>query len=62
MYFIAKVDGEKLHEIQEFEKRAGVRLLALSEVDLEPAPLPADLLEELREKEEEWGVCLVAVR
>ena len=62
MYFVAKVDSEKLREIQEFEQRAGVRLLALTEIDVEPATLPPDMLKELREKEEEWGLCLVAVR
>jgi hypothetical protein len=62
MYVLANLDSDTLERIQKFERDSGLRLLALRDVDLEPAAIAADSLAEVKKLEEELGICLVAVR
>lgn len=62
MYVLANLDSDTLERIQKFERDSGVRLLALRDVELEPAAIAADTLAEVKKLEEELGICLVAVR
>jgi len=62
MYVLANLDNDKLGTLQSFEEEAGLRVLALSHVEVEPAPIDAEALDGLRRLEEELGVCLVAVQ
>ena len=62
MHVLANLKQEQLRVIQEFEQKAGVRVLALAPMEIDPASIDADLLTRLQEMEKELGVCLVAVR
>jgi hypothetical protein len=62
MYVLANLESSTLERIQKFERDSGVRLLALRDVELEPAAIAADTLAEVKRLEEELGICLVAVR
>jgi hypothetical protein len=62
MYVLANLESSTLERIQKFERDSGVRLLALRDVELEPAAIAADTLAEVKKLEEELGICLVAVR
>ncbi|MBN2307826.1 MAG: hypothetical protein JXR94_02575 [Candidatus Hydrogenedentes bacterium] len=62
MYVFAKLDDEGLERVQELERLTGMRLVALTDVALDPASLPADMLDRLQGLEEELGMCLLAVR
>jgi len=62
MYVLAKLDEQKLKEIQEFEREEGVRVVALQDVPLAPASLDGAKLHALQDLEKELGICLVAVR
>jgi hypothetical protein len=62
MFTFANLDDVKLKEIREFEAKSGLRVVALADVDLEPAPVASDTVEELRKMEQDLGVCLLAVK
>ncbi len=62
MFVLAQLDPSQLSVVQRFEQAAGVRLLAMKDMEVASAPITADMLEELQQLEEELGVCLVAVR
>jgi hypothetical protein len=62
MFMLANLDEEKLKAIQDMERIEGIRVIALQDVAVEPAPIDAEKLLALREIEQELGVCLVAVR
>ncbi len=61
MFVIAQLRGEQVDQLQRFEQTKGIKVLALAEMKVNPAPLDAEGLEELRKLEEELGVCLLAV-
>ncbi len=60
MYLLSKLDQQKLNKLREFEQEKGVKVLAFSEVDAEPADIDQGALDELKHLEEELGVTLVA--
>ncbi len=62
MFTFANLDDAKLREIQEFEAKSGLRVVALADVNIDPAAVAADTVEELRKMEQDLGVCLVAVK
>lgn len=61
VYAVSKVGESKLEKIKAFEEETGVTLLALSELDVEPAKLQDGTLDDIKALEEELGVTLVAV-
>lgn len=61
VYAVSKVGDSKLDKIKEFEQETGVTLLALSELNVEPAKIEGDTLDEIKALEKELGVTLVAV-
>lgn len=61
VYAVSKVGDGKLEKIKALEAQTGVTLLALSELDVEPAELGSDALEEIQALEQELGITLVAV-
>jgi hypothetical protein len=62
MYAFAKLDAQQLESLRDFESQTGVRLLALSEVDVAPAQLDDPTLGELKRLEGDLGITLVAVQ
>ncbi len=61
VYAVSKVGDSKLGKIKALEEQSGVTLLALSEIDVEPARLADDTLDEIKALEDELGITLVAV-
>lgn len=62
MYVLAPLTGERLKVLQDFERTTGLRVLALTSLEVEPAPIGSDVLQDLQGLEKELGLCLVAVR
>ena len=62
MYAFASLSEEQIAALRAYEKEQGVKLLAVSEVELDPAPIDAADLAKVQALEEQLGVCLVAVR
>lgn len=62
MYTFARLSREDLDRVQAAEQELGVRLLALTDVTLEPAPVDAAQVTAIQDIEEELGICLLAVR
>ena len=62
MFVLASLDEQKLEAIRKFEKQSGLCVLAMQDVQLNPAPVAADALMGLQRLEKELGVCLVAVK
>ena len=61
VYTLANVEDEKLNAIQALEQEIGAPLLAMSQVDVEPARLDREKLSRIQSLEKELGVVLVAV-
>ena len=61
VYTLANVADDKLGAIQELEREIGAPLLAMSQVDVEPARLDREKLARIQSLEQELGVVLVAV-
>ncbi|HOZ47163.1 MAG TPA: hypothetical protein PLO37_18075 [Candidatus Hydrogenedentes bacterium] len=61
LYTLAKLTDAQLDALRCFEKKSGLKILALSEVDVEFAPIDADMLMGLQELETDLDVCLIAV-
>ena len=61
VFAVSKVGESKLEKIKAFEQETGVTLLALNELDVEPAKIGGETLDEIKALEEELGVTLVAV-
>lgn len=62
MYVPARLEKAQLHKIRKFEEKKKIRVIALTELELEPALLPADELLDLQNLEKEVGYCLLVVR
>lgn len=62
MYAFAHLDPDKLQSLREFEDAHGVRVLALSELEVAAANIDSQTLDDLKRLEEDLGVTLVAVR
>ncbi len=62
MFVLANLNEKKLEAIRRFEAESGLCIVAMQDVDLDPAPVEADTLSDLQELEKELGVCLVAVK
>lgn len=62
MYVPARLEKAQLDKIREFEGKKKIRVIALTELELEPALLPADELLDLQNLEKEVGYCLLVVR
>jgi len=62
MYVPARLEKAQLDKIREFEEKKKIRVIALTELELEPALLPADELLDLQNLEKEVGYCLLVVR
>jgi hypothetical protein len=60
-YCYAQVTEEQLARIQAFERETGKKVLAVREVDLEPALLWKPQVDRLRALEQDLGVVLIAV-
>jgi hypothetical protein len=61
MFVVAKLTDAQIRAIQQFEKEEGIRLIAMTEMEVEPEMIEADKLTDLQRLEEQLGVCLVAV-
>lgn len=62
MFMLAQLKPDELEAVQELERQASVRVLALRDLDIETASVDAALLEKIKDLEERLGLCLVAVR
>jgi hypothetical protein len=62
MYGLAHLSQEQVSALQQFEEKEGVRLIAMAEMDLQPAPLDAEKLSAVKDFEQQFGVCVVAVQ
>jgi hypothetical protein len=60
-YCYAKLTAEQLAHTQTFERETGKKVLAVREVDLEPALLWKPQVDKLRALEQDLGVVLIAV-
>ncbi len=61
LYTVSNVDDKQLSKIQALEESSGVTLLAFSQLNVQPAQLKPDVLQEVMALEQELGVTLVAV-
>jgi hypothetical protein len=62
MYMLAQLKPDELEAVQEFERQANVRILALRDLDIDAAAIDSALLDKIKHLEEKLGLCLVAVR
>ena len=62
LYAISELDTAHLQKVQNVEKATGVRLLALNALDVAPAKIQDDVLDDIQALENELGLTLVAVR
>ena len=62
MYALAHLSQDQVTALQQFEEEEDVRLIAMTEVDLQPAPLDAEKLSAVKDFEQQLGVCVVAVQ
>jgi len=62
MFVPANLDSAQLKAIQDIEQSENIRLLALKDLDVQPAMLPMDKVAALQQLEREMGLCLLAVR
>ena len=62
LYAISNLDTEHLQKVQNVEKTTGVKLLALNALDVTPAKIQDDALDDIQALENEIGLTLVAVR
>ena len=62
LYAISNLDTEHLQKVQNVEKATGLKLLALNALDVTPAKIQDDALDDIQALENEIGLTLVAVR
>jgi hypothetical protein len=62
MYSFAKLDTRQLKNLQQFEEKEGVRLLAFTPVEVKPATIPDKTLQAIQDLERDLGICLVAIK
>ena len=62
MYALAHLSQDQVSALQQFEEKEGLRLIAMTEVNVEPAPLDAERLAAVKDFEQQFGVCVVAVQ
>ena len=62
LYAISDLDTEHLQKVQNVEKATGLRLLALNALDVAPAKIQDDVLDDIQALENELGLTLVAVK
>ena len=62
LYAISDLDTEHLQKVQNVEKATGLKLLALNALDVTPAKIQDDVLDDIKALEIELGLTLVAVR
>ena len=61
LYAIPDLDAERLKKVQNIEKATGLKILALNAVDVAPAKIEDEELNDIQALENELGVTLVAV-
>ena len=61
LYAIPDLDAERLQKVQNVEKATGLKLLALDAVDVAPAKIEDEELNDIQALENELGITLVAV-
>ncbi len=61
LYTVSNVDDNQLSKIRALEESSGVTLLAFTQLNVQPAQLKPDVLQEVMALEQELGVTLVAV-
>ena len=61
LYAIPELDAERLKKVRNVEKATGLKLLALNALDVEPANIQDEELDDIQALENELGVTLVAV-
>ena len=62
LYAISDLDTDHLQKVQNVEKATGLRLLALNALDVVPAKIQDDVLDDIQALENELGLTLVAVK
>ena len=62
LYAISDLDTDHLQKVQNVEKATGLRLLALNALDVAPAKIQDDVLDDIQALENELGLTLVAVK
>ena len=62
LYAISDLDTDHLQKGQNVEKATGLRLLALNALDVVPAKIQDDVLDDIQALENELGLTLVAVK
>jgi hypothetical protein len=62
MFVPAHLSEEQLERIKEFEESHGAKVLAFENESPQAAPLSNEDLNELKDLEQETGLCLVAVK
>ena len=62
MFVYANLDENQVQRVKTVEAATGLRLIAMTDVQLDPAPIDAAVLTQIKEAEDELGVCLYAVR
>ena len=61
LYAFSDLDNELLRKVQNVEKETGLKLLALNAVDVEPATIRDDALQDIQALEGDLGITVVAV-
>ena len=62
MFVYANLDEDKVDRLRKFEQLRGLRVVALADVALEPSAVDGEMLGDLKQLEDELGVCLLAVQ
>jgi len=62
LYAISDLDTDHLQKVQNVEKATGLRLLALNALDVVPAKIQDDVLDDIQALENELGLTVVAVK
>ena len=61
MYVLAKLDDSQLTQLQAFEQREHLKVIAMQDVSVEAEMIDPEKLTALKSIEDRLGVCLVAV-
>ncbi len=61
MYTFAKLNQSQIAALQQFEEQQGFKVLALTDLKMDPEQLDVEQLTTLQKLEEDLGTCLVAV-
>ena len=61
LYAIPELDAERLQKVRDIEKEMGLKLLALNALDVGPANIQDEELDDSQALENKLGVTLVAV-